>query len=77
MLKRIESPAKCEVHAVILFLYAEGCNATEIHRRMGNLYGETFMSDSKVRQWCMNFEAGRTDVHDAGGQGRKLIIYIK
>ena len=73
MPKTIESPAKCEVRAVIRFLYAEGCTAAEIHRRMSNVYGETFMSDSKVRQWCRNFEAGRTDVHDAGGQGRKRV----
>lgn len=69
----IESPAKCEVRAVIRFLHAEGCSAAEIHRRMSNVYGKTFMSDSKVRQWCRNFEAGRTDVHDAGGQGRKRV----
>ena len=29
------------------------------------------MSDSEVRQWCRNFKEGRTDVNDAGGQGRK------
>lgn len=67
----IASPAKCEVRAVIRFLQAEGCNAAEIHRRISTVYGETSMSDSKVRQWCRNFKAGRTDVHDAGGQGRK------
>lgn len=71
MPRTIASPAKCELRAVIRFLHAEGCNAATIYRRMCNVYGETFMSDSKVRQWCRNFEAGRTDVHDAGGQGRK------
>ena len=59
------------MRAVIRFLYAEGCKAADIRRRMSNVYGETFVSDSKVRQWYKNFEAGRTDVHDAGGQGRK------
>ena len=34
MPRTIQSPAKCEVHAVIRFLHAEGCNAAEIHRRM-------------------------------------------
>ncbi|GBN77850.1 hypothetical protein AVEN_225417-1 [Araneus ventricosus] len=71
MLRKIESPAKCELRSVIRFLHAEGSNAAEIHRRMSKVYGETFMSDSKVRKWCRNFDAGRTDVHDAGGQGRK------
>ncbi|GBN32315.1 hypothetical protein AVEN_259623-1 [Araneus ventricosus] len=38
---------------------------------MSKVYGETFMSESKVPKWCRNFDAGRTDVHDADGQGRK------
>ena len=29
------------------------------------------MNDNKVQQWCKNFEAGCTDFHDAGCQGRK------
>ena len=60
MPKTLESSTKCEVHAVIWFLYAEGCNATAIY-----VYGETFMSDSKVRQWCRNFEAECTDVQSS------------
>ncbi|GBM05101.1 hypothetical protein AVEN_210809-1 [Araneus ventricosus] len=40
---------------------------------MSKVYGETFMSDSKVQKWCRNFDAGCTDVHDAGGQGRKPV----
>ncbi|GBM92553.1 hypothetical protein AVEN_185615-1 [Araneus ventricosus] len=40
---------------------------------MSKVYGETFMSDSKVRKWCRNFDAGHTVVHDAGGQGRKPV----
>ena len=40
---------------------------------MSNVYGESFISDGKVQQWCRNFEAGRTDVHDAGGQERKRV----
>ena len=31
------------------------------------------MTDSKVWQWCRNFEEGRTDVHDAGGQWGKRV----
>ncbi|GBO01995.1 hypothetical protein AVEN_102938-1 [Araneus ventricosus] len=73
MLRKIETPAKCELRSVIRFLHAEGSNAAEIHRRMSKVYGETFMSDRKVRKWCRNFDAGRTDVHDAGGQRRKPV----
>lgn len=71
MPRRIKCLAKGEVRADIQFLHADGCDAAEIQRRMGNVYGPMFMSDNKVRQWCRNFEADRADVHDASGQGRK------
>ena len=53
-------PKTTESPVVIRLFYAEGCNAAEIHRRMSNVCGETFMSDSKVRQWLRNFQTGRT-----------------
>jgi cytochrome c-type biogenesis protein CcmH/NrfF len=43
------APASCEVRAVIRFLHAEGQSATEIHRRLCRVYGDTVMSDSCVR----------------------------
>ena len=60
MPKTMQSPAECEVRAVIIFLHAEECNAADIHRRMNNVYGETFMSDTKLGQWCRNLEAACT-----------------
>jgi hypothetical protein len=33
------------------------------------VYGDTVMSDSRVREWCRKFEDGRTDVHEEGAQG--------
>ena len=50
MPKTIESPAKCEVRAVIRFLFVEECNADETHQLTSNVYGETFMSVRKGRQ---------------------------
>nr|XP_015914995.2 uncharacterized protein LOC107445167 [Parasteatoda tepidariorum] len=73
MLRKIESPAKCELRSVIRFLHAEGSNAAEIHRRVSKAYGEAFMSDSNAWKWSRNFDAGRTDVRDAGVQGRKSV----
>jgi len=32
------------------------------------------MSDSCVRDWCRKFRDGRTDVHEEGGQERRLIV---
>jgi histone-lysine N-methyltransferase SETMAR len=40
---------------------------------MSQVYGENFMSDGVVREWCRKFKYGRTDVHDEGGQGRKSV----
>ncbi|GBM42474.1 hypothetical protein AVEN_79995-1 [Araneus ventricosus] len=62
MLRKLESPAKCELRSVIRCLHAEGSNAAEIHRRMSKVYGETCMSE--VWKWCRNFVAKSTDVND-------------
>lgn len=41
--------ATCEVQSVIHFLQAEGNGTTQIHRWLWNVYGDTVMSDSLVR----------------------------
>uniref|UniRef100_A0A6P7H3M8 Protein GVQW3-like n=1 Tax=Diabrotica virgifera virgifera TaxID=50390 RepID=A0A6P7H3M8_DIAVI len=74
MAATISSPAKCELRAVIRFLQAEGNSAAAIHRRMCQEYGEGFMSDGVVREWCRKFKEGRNDVHDEGGQGRNSVV---
>ncbi|XP_057658850.1 zinc finger protein 845-like isoform X1 [Diorhabda carinulata] len=70
----IDAPAKCELRSVIRFLQVEGHSAAEIHQRMSRVYGENFMSDGVVREWCRKFKEGRKDVHDEGGQGRKSVV---
>ncbi|XP_035216956.1 uncharacterized protein LOC118190360 [Stegodyphus dumicola] len=40
---------------------------------MSRVYGNSFMSDAVVREWCRKFKDGRTDVHDEGGQGCKSV----
>jgi len=55
MCAAIETPSKCENHAVIRFLQADGHSAAEIHRRMSAVYGPNFMSDKCVREWCRKF----------------------
>lgn len=73
MAATIDFPAKCELRSVIRFLQAERNSAAEIHRRMSQVYGDNFMSDGAVREWCRKFNDGRTDVHNEGGQGRKSV----
>ena len=58
MAATIDAPAKCELRSVIRFLQAEGRSAAEIHRRMSKVYGENFMSDGSVREWCRKFKKG-------------------
>ena len=64
MCAAINNPASCKVRAVIRFLLARNNNAAEIYRQLCEVYGPNVMSDSKVRQWCLLFEEGRTNVHD-------------
>ena len=75
MAATIDVPAKCDLRSVIRFLQAEGRSAAEIHRRMSKAYGEKFMSDGRVREWCRKFKERRTDVHD-GGHGRKAVATV-
>ena len=77
MAATIDAPAKCELRSVIRFLQAEGCSAAEIHCRMSKVYGENFMSDGSVREWCRKFKEGRADVHDESGHGRKSVATVR
>ena len=43
---------------------------------MSKVYGENFMSDGSVREWCRKFKEGRTDVHDEGGNGRRSVATV-
>ena len=43
---------------------------------MSKVYGEIFMSDGSVREWCRKFKEGRTDVHDEDGHGRKSVATV-
>jgi transposase len=74
MCAAIETLGKCEIHAVIRFLQAEGHSAAEIHCRMSAVYRPNFMSEKCVMEWCRKFCDGRTDVHDEGGQGRPSLV---
>jgi len=70
----IAASNSCEVRAGIRFLHAELQSASKIHRRLCHVYGDNFMSDSCVREWCRNFRDGRTDVQEEGGQERCSIV---
>nr|XP_060640821.1 protein FAM32A isoform X1 [Anolis sagrei ordinatus] len=70
----INSPAACEVRSVIRFLSARNLPAAEIHRQICEVYGDTVMSESKVRKWVRQFKDGRDNVHDEDRSGRPSLI---
>lgn len=70
----IENPASCEVRAVIRFLLAKNHKPIEIYRQICDVYGQGIMSESRVRQWCIDFKNGRTSVHDESRSGRPSLV---
>jgi hypothetical protein len=59
----IQSPAKCEVRSVILFLNAKGERPTETHKQIVAVCGNV-TNRQNVTKWCHEFSEGRTDVHE-------------
>jgi hypothetical protein len=52
----IQNPARCEVRAVIRFLYAKGETAAEINRQLVSVYGEDVMNRQNMAKWCREFK---------------------
>jgi len=77
MCAAIENPASCEVRSVISFLLVENHKPIEIHRKLCKAYGNEVMSEGGVRQWCIIFKNGRTNVHDEERSGRTTIVTDK
>ena len=69
----IQSPAKCEVRSVILFLNAKGERPAGIHKQIFAVYGSV-MNRQNVTKWCREFSKGRTDVHDEQRSGRPSLM---
>jgi len=59
-----------EQRGVVRFLWAEGAEPVEIHRRMLTQYGQSTMSQRTVYEWVESFKSGRTRVTDEGRSGR-------
>ena len=59
-----------EQRGVVRFLWAEGVKPVEIHHRMLAQYGQSTMSQRKVKEWVERFKLGRTRVTDEGCSGQ-------
>lgn len=74
MCAAIENPASCEVRSVIRFLLAKNHKPIEIYRQLCKVYGNNVITEGGVRQWCIRFKSGRTNVHDEERSGRPSIV---
>lgn len=61
---RLVPTAKC---------YSILASIAEIDRKMSGVYGENFMSDGVVREWCRKLNDGRVDIDNEGGQKLKSV----
>ncbi|GBM29222.1 hypothetical protein AVEN_115994-1 [Araneus ventricosus] len=56
--------------AVIQFLRAEGKHASQIYRRMKEMYGEQYLARYTIFQWCQRYKAGRVNIKDLPRPGQ-------
>ncbi|GBM41860.1 hypothetical protein AVEN_8532-1 [Araneus ventricosus] len=50
--------------AVIQFLCSEGEHASQIYRKMKEVYGEQCLARCRIFRWCQRYEAGRVNIKD-------------
>ncbi|GBM21184.1 hypothetical protein AVEN_50913-1 [Araneus ventricosus] len=56
--------------AVIKFLRAEGEHASQIYRRMKEVYGGQCLARFTIFRWCQRYEAGHVNIKDSPRPGR-------
>jgi hypothetical protein len=61
-----------EQRSVVLFLWAKGLNAKDIHKEMFPLYGGKCLSRKAVHNWFEKFSQGRSKVADDGRRSRPV-----
>ncbi|GBM60761.1 hypothetical protein AVEN_233828-1 [Araneus ventricosus] len=60
--------------AVIQFLRPEGKHASQIYRRMKEVYGEQCLARCTIFRWCQSYEAGRVNIKDLPSSGQAHIV---
>ncbi|GBL72621.1 hypothetical protein AVEN_127881-1 [Araneus ventricosus] len=60
--------------AVIQFLRAEEEHASQIHRRMKEVYGEQRLARCIIFRWCQRYEAGRVNIMDLPRPGQAHVV---
>ncbi|GBM55481.1 hypothetical protein AVEN_104747-1 [Araneus ventricosus] len=60
--------------AVIQFLRAEGEHASQIYRRMKEVYGEQCLARCTIFRWSQRYEAGRVNIKDLPRSGQAHVV---
>ncbi|GBM16667.1 hypothetical protein AVEN_88992-1 [Araneus ventricosus] len=66
--------SRSALRAVIQFLRAEGKHASQIYRRMKEVYGEQCLSRCTIFRWCQRYEIGRVNIKDLPRPGQDHIV---
>ncbi|GBN41810.1 hypothetical protein AVEN_132400-1 [Araneus ventricosus] len=60
--------------AVIQFLHAGGEHASQIYRRMKEVYGEQCIARCTLFRWFQHYEAGRVNINDLPRSGKAHVL---
>ncbi|GBN11461.1 hypothetical protein AVEN_210300-1 [Araneus ventricosus] len=60
--------------AVIQFLHAEGEHASQIYRRVKEVYGEQCLARCTIFRWCQRYEAGHVNIKDFLCPGQAQVV---
>ncbi|GBM05934.1 hypothetical protein AVEN_135292-1 [Araneus ventricosus] len=60
--------------AVIQFLRAEGKHASQICRRMKELYGKQCLARCTIFRWCQRYQAARVTIKDLSRPGQAHVV---
>ncbi|GBO42378.1 hypothetical protein AVEN_40559-1 [Araneus ventricosus] len=60
--------------AVIEFLRAEREYASQIYRKMKEVYGEQCLARCTIFRWCQRYEAGRVNIKDLPRSGQAHVV---
>ncbi|GBL98110.1 hypothetical protein AVEN_84606-1 [Araneus ventricosus] len=60
--------------AVMQFLLGEGGHASQIYRRLEEVYGEHSLARCTTFRWCQRYETGRVNIKDLPRPGQVLVV---
>ncbi|GBN08752.1 hypothetical protein AVEN_9915-1 [Araneus ventricosus] len=66
--------SKSAQRALIQFLRAEGEHASQMYRKMKEVYGDQCLSRCTLFQWCQRYEAGRVNIKDLPLPGQAHVV---